>query len=114
MRMFSFFDKSGANQRHMRATCDVFLFRKALQKTFSTGWFVSCDKPTCCECAESQQNDSCEAADQSHAQQARKCAWRSAHISELVVFHLTTRNVRWVTPVDSVSLVVGSGDKTIQ
>jgi hypothetical protein len=25
MRMFSFFDKSGANQRHMRATCDVFL-----------------------------------------------------------------------------------------
>jgi len=38
MQICYFVGKSGANQRQMRAPCDVFLFRKALQKTFSTGW----------------------------------------------------------------------------
>jgi hypothetical protein len=38
--MFYFVDKSGANQRHVRAACDVFLFCKALQKAFSTGWAI--------------------------------------------------------------------------
>ena|GEM_PF-3735199 len=40
MRIFYFVGKSGAKQRHKSVTCDVFLFRKALQKTFSTGWTV--------------------------------------------------------------------------
>ena len=33
MRIFYFVGKSGAKQRHMGVTCDVFPFRKALQKT---------------------------------------------------------------------------------
>src|SRR6266478_7184054 len=46
MRIVYFVGKSGAKQRHMKVTCDVFLFRKALQRTLSTSCSRFRDAPT--------------------------------------------------------------------